>query len=349
MSTSYVGVDIGNGVIRAAEVVDVGKGRPQLVRYHSMSVPASAIQRGEVLEKGTVSAALKQMWSAAGFKSKKVVLGMGNHRVLVRDVTVPKAPLAQIKESLPFQVQELLPVPVADALLDFYPVSGGVGEGGEVINGLLIAAVKEPVLANVEAVEAAGLEPVDVDLVPFALVRALVGPEDAHGTTAIIHLGATMSTVVVVSEGVPQFVRIIQQGSEDITNALAQGLGIEKNQADQVKRGFGLAPAEVSPDWKPAIEMISTTTSGLLESLRNTLSFYVNTHKGTRIDRVLLSGGGAQMNGLPQAVAEATRLPVGIPDITKRFAVAKTVSAEALRADLSGLAVAGGLVIGLRK
>ena len=37
--------------------------------------------------------------------------------------------------------------------------------------GLLIAAVKDVVLANVKAVQLAGLNPVEVDLIPFALSR----------------------------------------------------------------------------------------------------------------------------------------------------------------------------------
>lgn len=346
MASTIVGLDIGNGVLRAAEIADAGKPRPTLVRYHSMAVPAAAVQRGEVIEQGTVSAALKQLWSTAGFKSKKVVLGMGNQRVLVRDVSVPRMPLAQIKESLPFQVQELLPVPVADALLDFYPISGGKGENGDVINGLLVAAVKEAVLHNVEAVQAAGLDPVEVDLIPFALSRALLGGPEGKGTIALVHVGAVTTSVVVARDGVPQFVRIIQNGGEDVTGALVSRLGIEPGQADQVKRGFGLGVDGVTPEWRPAVDTIIQSTGDLLDSVRNTLSFFVNTRQGAHLERVFVSGGGSQLHGFPQALAEATRLPVGMPDPLVRFAIAKTVDTARLRADFSGAAVAAGLAMG---
>lgn len=348
MASTIVGLDIGNGVLRAAEIADAGKPRPTLVRYHSLAVPGAAIQRGEVMEPGTVASALKQLWSTAGFKSKKVVLGMGNQRVMVRDVSVPKAPLAQIKESLPFQVQELLPVPVADALLDFYPISGGKTESGEVINGLLVAAVKESVLRNVEAVAAAGLDPVEVDLIPFALSRALLGGPEAQGLVALVHVGAVTTSVVVANGGVPQFVRIIQTGGEDVTNALVQRLGIEVTQADQVKRGFGLAAQGVTPEWRPAVDTIISTTGDLLDSVRNTLSFFVNTRQGARLDRVLVSGGGSQLTGFPQALAESTRLPVGVPDPLARFSVARSADADRIRLDNAGVPVAAGLAMGSR-
>ncbi len=348
MGSTIVGLDIGNGVLRAAEIADAGRPRPTLVRYHSLAVPGAAIQRGEVREQGTVASALKQLWSTAGFKSKRVVLGMGNQRVMVRDVSVPKMPLAQIKESLPFQVQELLPVPVADALLDFYPISAGKSDNGEVINGLLVAAVKEAVLHNVQAVQAAGLEPVEVDLIPFALSRALLGGTDGKGLVALVHVGAVTTSVVVANDGVPQFVRIIQNGGEDVTNALMQRLGIDAGQADQVKRGFGLATQGVSPDWQPAVDTIIRSTGDLLDSVRNTLTYFLNTRQGGRLEKVCVSGGGAQLSGFAQALAEATRLPVGAPDPLGRFAIGRGVDESKIQLEPAGVAVAAGLAMGSR-
>lgn len=125
MAKSVVGVDIGAETLRAAEVVDQGKGRSVLLRYREVPLPIGAVNRGEVAEPNTVTTALKQLWAKGGFRSKRVVIGMGNQRVLARDITVPKAPLPRIRQQLPFHVQEMLPVPVTEALLDFYPISEG--------------------------------------------------------------------------------------------------------------------------------------------------------------------------------------------------------------------------------
>lgn len=346
MATTVVGLDFGHGVIRAAEVADANKARPTLVRYHDIQVPVAAIDRGEVVEKGTVSAALKQLWAQGGFKSKKVVLGVGNQRVLVRDLSVPKMPLDRIKEALPFQVQEILPVPVAEALLDFYPVSETREEGREMVNGLLVAAVKEAVLANVEAVQAAGLEPVEVDLVPFAISRALLVGGPARGTVAIVHVGAVMTSVVIAVDGIPQFVRVTQNGGDDITNALISRLGMDARQAEQVKRGFGLAGDNVTADWRPAVETIYQVTGDLLSGIRNTLSFYVTNRPGAAVERVFISGGGSQLPGFANALAEATRLPVFAPDPFDRFSVARTISGDTMKTSAAGVTVAAGLALG---
>ena len=174
MSPSIIGIDIGTAHLRAVEVRNPGKLRPVLQRYYEVPLPLGAVVAGEVVEPHTVAAALKALWSGGGFHSRQVVLGMGNQRVLARDLSVPKMSLARIRQALPFEVQDLLPVPVADALLDFYPISQSTTEHGPIVNGLLIAAVKATVLANVSAVRLAGLTTIDVDLIPFAVSRLLV-------------------------------------------------------------------------------------------------------------------------------------------------------------------------------
>lgn len=346
MASTVVGLDFGHGVIRAAEIADANKARPTLVRYHDIQVPVSAIDRGEVVEQGTVSAAIKQLWAAGGFKSKKVVLGVGNQRVLVRDLSVPKVPLDRIREALPFQVQEILPVPVAEALLDFYPVSESREDGRDMVNGLLVAAVKEAVLANVEAVQAAGLQAVEVDLIPFAISRALLTGAPSRGTVAVVHIGAVMTSVIVAVDGIPQFVRVTQNGGDDITNALVSRLGMDAHQAEQVKRGFGLAGENASPEWRPAIEVIYQVTSDLLAGVRNTLSFYVTNRPGAVIERVFVSGGGAQLPGFAAALADTTRLSVFAADALDRFAVARSVRTENVKSGAAGITVAAGLALG---
>jgi len=299
-----------------------------------------------VLEKDTVVAALRQLWSQAGFKTRKVIVGVGNARVLVREMSVPPAPIGRIRESLPFQVQDILPVPVNEALLDFYPIAQAEEDGQPVIQGLLVAAIKESVLTMVEAVEAAKLEPVDVDLIPFALSRALLVGPSATGSVALVHVGAATTMVTIAIDGIPQFVRIIQNGSDDINRALVSRLGMDEYQAEQVKRRFGLATQGAGPELRPAFEVIYESTGDLVVAIRNTLSFYLSSRPGAAVERILLSGGGAELNGFPTAAADATRIPVRAPQPLERLAIARTVAQDQISGGGAGIAVAAGLTLG---
>jgi type IV pilus assembly protein PilM len=299
-----------------------------------------------VLEPHTVGAALKRLWSEGGFKSKKVVLGIGNQRVLARDLSVPKASLKHIRESLPFQVQDMLPVPVADALLDFYPVSESDGENGPVINGLLIAAVKDAVLGNVSAVQNAGLTTVEVDLIPFALSRILISRAHLQGTVALVDVGSNTTSVVIAVDGVPQFVRIIPAGGDDLTQALKSGLAVDAEGADQLKRELGLATQVASVEEHRAVEIIYAVTSELLTSLRNTLSYFTNTRPQEPVRQIVLTGGGTQLIGFAKALTDMTQIPAAEADPFESITVAHSIKADKLHESRSAMTVALGLALG---
>jgi len=300
-----------------------------------------------VIEIETVTAAIRKLWSEGGFKSKNVVLGIGNQRVIARDLTMPKVKsLQQIREALPFQVQDLLPVPVAQALLDFYPISESTGDSGPVVNGLLIAAVKDSVIANVTSVRKAGLMPLGVDLIAFALSRALVRGPLFGATVAIIDIGASTTQVVVTSGGVPRFVRMIPAASDDITRAIMERLAVPREQAESIKRSRGIStvPPVTELDQRTS-EVISASTYQLLSSIRNTLHYYGNNRSAEPIQGIVLTGNGGQLEGLSAALAAASALQVVVADPFSTVDLTKSFQKQT-GTDLRSMTVALGLALG---
>lgn len=346
MPKTIVGVDIGSTTIRAVELGDPAKPRPTLLRYAEVPLTEGAVSRGEVLEPETVGFLLKELWSVGGFKTKRVVLGMGNQRVLARDLSVPSAPRARIRESLPFVAQEMLPVPVQDALLDFYPVSESMTESGPMTHGLLIAAVKDAVLGNVKAVQSAGLTPVEVDLIPFALERLLLARPRVAGTVALIDVGASTTSVVVAAHGVPQFVRIISAGGGDLTAGLAGRLEIPLEEAERLKRLHGIAPDLSRPEGHAVSTVVMELVGELLVSVRNTIAYYSNTRPSQPVESIVLTGGGSQLPGFVTAVSDFTRVGATIGDPFGSIALSRTLDAQRLRDDQAAISVALGLAMG---
>jgi type IV pilus assembly protein PilM len=346
MTKNIVGLDISNWGIRAVEVADATKARPTVVRYRSIRLPEGAVWKGDVLEPSTVATVLRQLWSTGGFTSKDVVLGVGNHRVLARDLSVPKQTIERIRESLPFQVQEMLPVPVEDALLDFYPISETASEAGPVVNGLLVAAVKEPVIANVKAVELAGLNPIDVDLIPFALSRVLLRGAHGRGTVAVIEVGESTSTVVVAKDGVPQFVRIIPTGGADLTMAIKSELGLTAEQSETAKRALGLTTTGVALENRPIVEVIYKVAGELLNSFRNTLNYVSSIRTQDPVREIVLTGGGSKLIGFAQALKDSAGIPIVMGHPLETISTNKKFADENEDDGSGGLSVALGLALG---
>jgi type IV pilus assembly protein PilM len=346
MSHSIVGIDIGRDTIRALELEGAGKARPEIVRAATVPLPDGAVRSGEVREVHTTAEALRSLWATGGFRTKDVVIGMGNHRVIARELTVPRMPLKQIRESLPFQVQDMIPVPVSEALLDFYPSSEGESEAGPVVHGLLIAAIKESVEGNVAAVQRAGLRTVQVDLIPFALCRVMLRGIHATGTIALIDIGASTTHVVISTNGVPTFVRMIPVGGQNLTDALSRKLEIPPTEAEAMKRARGLSSEPVSSAKEmSAAETIFGGVNELLQGLRNTITYFTNTRHGEVIETVILSGGGSLLPGLSAALGEVLRLPVIEADPFSTVDVSKAAS-KTMGSDTASMTVALGLALG---
>lgn len=310
MASTVVGIDIGSSSLRAVEVDLSTKGRPTLVRAHEVPIPDGAVKRGEVVEPHTVASAYRRLWAAGGFKSKEIALGIGGQSVIVRDLSVPRIPLAQIKESLPYQVQDLLPVPVADAVLDFYPIGEGQAESGTVVNGLLIAAFKQAVTTNITAATMAGLEPVSMDLLPFATTRMHSLSNPAEGYAVHMNIGANATSIIIVKGAVPHFIRIVPSGGDDVTRLLMTRLNIPREQAEALKRTLGLTSTPQSDEERRAIEVIHEGTSELLTAIRNTLVYFGSVRPGATFEHLSAGGGAMRLRGFATALAESTRIAV---------------------------------------
>jgi type IV pilus assembly protein PilM len=321
-----VGLDIGTSGVRAAEL-SLGKSATTLERFGQVALPPGAVRGGEVVDVDAVSAALKQLWSQAKFSSKKVVVGVANQKVVVRQVDLPWMPVDELRASLAFQVQDYIPMPVEQAILDFHPLEEFAGDsGGRMLRVLLVAAARDMVDSAVVAVQAAGLEPVMVDLTSFAVLRSLYRPSALGGleAEALVDVGASVTNIVVHQGGVPRFVRILLMGGADITDAVAERLGVPSDQAESVKQSTGLAGVAGMAEAHPANRAIEQTGGALVEEVRSSLDYYAAQPGAARVSKVVLSGGGSRLGGLVERLASATRLHVEVAHPMASLKLGKT-------------------------
>jgi type IV pilus assembly protein PilM len=307
-----VGVDVGSTGVRAAEL-SVGSDPPALVRAAQVPLSPGAVVDGEVKEPEAVTEAIKELWRRGGFRSKEVTMGVGNQRVVVREVTVPSIPPKELRQSLPFQVGELIPIPMEDAVLDFDVLEEFDQDEGRMVRLLVVAAQREMVDTLVQTAVSAKLRPIGVDLVPFALVRAVgtsdgLGLEEADaGGEAVVDVGADVTNICVHERGVAKFVRILPSGGHDVTSAIASSLGLPEEQAEALKRG---TPGEGGPPPESARQILDSRASVLVDEIRSSFDFYQAQSPGARVSRVLVTGGSSKLPGLLELIAERVRAQV---------------------------------------
>ncbi len=345
-----MGLDIGTSGVRAAEI-STGKGGATLERFGQVALPAGAVRDGEVIEATVVAQAVKQLWAQAKFSTKKVVVGVANQKVVVRQVDLPWLPVKELRSSLAYQVQDFIPMPVEQAILDFHPLEEFTNDNGSrMLRVLLVAAARDMVGSALEAVKLAGLQPSMVDLTSFAVLRSQAGASGGFSveSEALVDIGSSVTNIVVHQGGVPRFVRILLMGGGDITDAVAERLGVPADQAESVKQSTGLALVPGAADAHPATRAIESTGGAFVEEVRSSLDYYLAQPGSARIGRVVLSGGGSRLTGLIERLQSATRLPVEVARPMSVMKIGKTgLTAEQLAYVEPMVTVPVGLALGV--
>lgn len=317
-----IGLDIGTSVVRAVEL-SFGRSGVTLERFGQVVLPEGAVRDAEVVDPERVAAGIKQLWSATGLSHKKVVMGVANQRVIVRQLELPWMPREDLRASLPFQVQDFLPMPVDQAVLDFFPLEERTEGASRTLRGLLVAASRDTVLANVRCAERAGLRVTGVDLTSFAVLRALGRQTGVDiETEALIDVGARVTNVVVHSSGSPRFVRILLMGGQDVTDAVAERLGVSAGEAEALKQQIGMFGTD--EQLAAVSHAVATTAQDFVEEIRGSLDYYAASNPSVLVERIVITGGGSRLDGLVDRLASATRLPVVTGDPLAPLRIGRT-------------------------
>lgn len=305
-SLAPIGLDIGSASIQAVEVTRT-KEKPVISNYGQALLPEGAMVGGVVKDERAITHALRQLWTSHSFGSKNVILGVSHQQVVVREVEISNLPPKEMRQALPFQVRDVLPLPVEEALLDFYPLDK-VAPNAETVRGLLIGAPKEAVVDTVRAVEKAGLHVEQVDLSCFAALRSAAHPN--RDTEAVIDIGARSTNIVIHTDGIPHIVRTIPRGGDEITALMASRLGMSLAEAESLKCRVGMVPGE-GPE---VAEVASEALRALIGEIRSSVSYYTSGQPGRSVARLGLVGGGAQLPGLINAIARDLNVPTYLAD-----------------------------------
>jgi type IV pilus assembly protein PilM len=325
-----IGLDIGSSSIRAVEVRRV-KDEYSLTNFGQVPLPPGTVQGGVLADPIAVTSALKQLWAACKFTTKKVKLGVTNPQLVVRETSVSNLPAKEMRKSLPFQVRDMLPLAVERSLLDFRPLE----EPGDnpTVRGLLIAVPKDAVTELVEAVEKAGLRVLNVDLASFAMLRS-ASRLDAQ-VEAIVDIGAEVTSVVVHADGEPLIVRTVPRG-------IASRLDLTAPEAEALKCRYGLH-GDDRPDSATAV---ADAIRPLISELRSSFTYLASGERQKQVTRVSLCGGSSLMPGLAEHIQQQLGVQVMYADTAGRLRDTRAARQHGFDSFVPSAAVSIGLTLG---
>lgn len=320
-----VGLEIEAGGIAAAEV-DSG----QLTTAALAPLAPGAFHEGEVTDVELLAQSLKSLFAQHKL-SKRVRLGIGNQRVVVRTLRLPVIEDSkELDAAVRFQAQEQMPMPLDQAVLEHQVVGTVPGEEGAPpqVEVVVVAARREMVGQFVEPLRRAGLEPVGIDLSAFAMIRALSGaagpaaPVDggegavAPKEQAVLYcnVGDIMNLAVARGRSC-LFTRVSMVGLEGIVRRLAAETGLVPDHASQWLAHVGLQRPLEQIEGDPQVVTKTRTAleegvGNLVDELRLSLDYYAAQEGAVPVGRIVLCGPGSAIPGLVSVMESGLSLPI---------------------------------------
>ena len=188
-------------------------------------------------------------------------------------MTFPEMPLAELHDTLPFQVKNYIALPVDDSIIDFVPLTLEEQAQGAVLHCMVVATLHTGVERTTTAIQNAGFAVRSVDVGAFSLAR-IFRDQSRDKAIAVVNVGSNSTDVIVLLQGHPVALRAVPSGADDITQAVAKALDILFEGALGIKNRISLQNVVGGERLEKAEEIIRDTTAQLIVGIRNTLNMY---------------------------------------------------------------------------
>ena len=342
ISTSdlVVGLDIGSHAIKVCQLKKTSNGHA-IVTVGSRVLPEGAVEDGAINEPEIVSKAIGALFSNLKIKNKKVGFSISGYSVIVKKDNLAVMDENQLEEHIMAEAEQYIPFDIDDVYLDFQDLKTNTSDTDRT-DVMLVAAKKDVVDGYLEMLAEVGLTPVIVDIDGFALENTYEYSYAKTENIALIDIGASKMNINILSQGISVVARDIIVGSRQLTEQIQDMLDIEFEEAESIKLG-----AIQADDKQQEIGEIFTAvcTQWVLE-IKKAVDLYHSNHPDKPLSKLILSGGGAKVNGLLDFLSRETKLSVELFNPFNNMASnKKKIDPEYLRSIGPEMAIATGIAL----
>jgi type IV pilus assembly protein PilM len=336
----FVALDIGSSSIKMVEAIGEKSGY-RVVNLGILPLPPTAVENNVIADHDVVAKTIQSLLQANGVKAKRVISAVPGRAVIIKKIQLPAQSEQELEANVEFEATNVIPESLENVNLD-YQVLSYVDDGSK-MEVLLVAVKKDIINSYTEAIEAAGLSPVVMDVDYFALegmyeANYEIKPDEV---VCLIHLGARYTSINILKSGITTFTGDLPVGGDTFTEGIQRELQVSYDQAETFKI-TGLLEGKKGTD----LEMLlKPTCEALADEIGRTLSLYGAMTVEEGINKVYLSGGGAKVPGLVALLGERLGVSAELAEPFRGFTVAKNIDKDYLNDAATSLAVGAGLAI----
>lgn len=341
-STPVLGLDISSTTVKLLELSHTGE-RYRVESYAVSSLPADAVIEKNVNDVDGVANAIRNVINQSKTKIKTVAAAVAGSSVITKIIDMPSGLNEDDMETqLTLEADQYIPYPLEEVAIDF-EIQGPSPESEGQVEVLLAACRRETIDARIEAIESAELTPKIMDVEAYAMERAfgLVRSQldiDEENTVAVVDIGATMTTLSVLTNGQTIYTREQLFGGKQLTDEIMRRYGLPVEEAGLAKKQGGLPD-----DYEP--EVLEPFKDAVVQQVARSLQFFFSSSQYNDVDYIVMAGGVSSMEGLDELVQDKLGTPATVANPFADMAISSRVNAVALSSDAPALMIACGLAL----
>lgn len=292
-------LDVGAATIKIAEL-DFSRSHSTLLAFGVAPTPANSFAGGDILNPQAVADTIRALIAQIKTKRTHVATALSGTSVMVKKITIPRIDEKLIPEQIRWEAEQYIPYDINEVNLEYEILKSNTSP--ESMDLLLVAAIQGHVFKYAEAISLAGLNCTILDVSGFALANCFKTNygEFEGQSVALLNLGATSTSMVVIDNKEVVFSRDIPVGGANFTVDLQKGLNVSQEEAEAIKLSIGkdkTAPAE-------AQDILNATSDVLTDEIKASFDFYLNSANAHTISRCFVTGGASRTVGLIERLSK---------------------------------------------
>lgn len=310
-SAPLVGIDISSSSLKLVELDYDGAGNLLLKRCALEPLERGWISDGNIEKFDEVADALKRLVKKSGTRTKNVALALPPSAVITKKIILP-AGLSdlELEVQVESEANQYIPFSLDEVSLDFCVIGPSANSAGDV-EVLIAASRKEKVQDRQGLAEAAGLNPVILDIESYAsrlatsrLIERLPN-KGAGALVALFELGSLTTSMQVIRDDEVLYDRDQAFGGSQLTQLIVRQYGFSMDEAETKKRNGELPEDYENTVLRPFVESMA-------QEIGRALQFFFTSTPHNKVDYVMLAGGSAPLPGLAEAVIAHSSFPCSL-------------------------------------
>lgn len=291
-----------------------------LASFGKRNVPPGLIVGGEVRDFAKAAVLLKDLFNNVGGEKLSTlfsVCSLPEEKAFVRVIQLPLMKKEEAAEAVRWEAENNIPMPLEEVYLD-WQIIASPQEKIDHMDVLIVAIPRFIVDSYLKLFREVGVTPRVFEVESAAIARSVLEDSFVSEPVFIIDLGETRSSFIIFSGHTLRYTSSIEISGRGFNDAISRELKISLEEAEAKKIQLGLLRDK---DGGRVFESLVPILTDLVEQVRNHIQFYSehtqHEHQKSqeseglkKISKILLCGGGANLQGLDSFLTLELKIPV---------------------------------------